>query len=379
MKLIKYLSVALIPLLAYLLLWPVPITPKPWTPPPPSRAYPYNDELKGIEKLAVGFGIGPEGLSFDSRGRIYAGFDDGRVVRFAADGSAAELLGNTGGRPWGTRAEPDGSSVLVADAVKGLLRIAGGAVEVLATQADGVPFKLTDDLDRDADGTIYFSDASSKYGLSMMMADVFEHGNYGRLLRLDPDATDARVLMDGLHVANGVAVSPDGDYLLVSETLQYRVMRYWLKGEKAGTSEPFIENLPGFPDNISYNGRDGFWLALYAPRDPALDFALSHPWLLKLVYRIPPMLRPKPPKHAWVLKLDPTGKVVADLQFNGDGAYAPITSVREIGPYLYFGSIEYPAIGRMPIPSALLQQQKNHAFQAEPSAAGSEGIQQGHD
>lgn len=79
--------------------------------------------------------------------------------------------------------------------------------------------------------------------------------------------------------------------------------------------------------------------------------ALSHPWLLKLVYRIPEALRPKPKKHAWVLKLDLNGKVVANLQYKGDGVYAPITSVREIGKNLYFGSIEYPAIGLMPIPA----------------------------
>jgi sugar lactone lactonase YvrE len=353
MKIFKLSLIVLIPALAYLLLWPVPIAPRAWTPPAASDAYGYNEGLKGIEKLAANVGVGPEGISFDAKGRVYAGFEDGRVMRFDPDGKDAELLANTGGRPWGTHAEADGSSVLVADAVKGLLRVRAGAREVLATQADGVSFQLTDDVTRASDGTIYFSDASSKYGLKMMMADVFEHGNYGRLMRFDPAAGSVTTLLDGLHVANGVTLSPDEDFVLVAETLQYRVMRYWLKGDKAGTSDVFIDNLPGFPDNISYNGRDGYWLALFAPRDPALDMALSHPWLLKMIYRIPESLRPQPKKHAWALKLDGSGKLVADLQYRGDGVYAPITSVREVGDKLYFGSIEYPAIGRMPVPEAL--------------------------
>lgn len=240
--------------------------------------------------------------------------------------------------------------MLVADAVKGLLRVASGKVEVLSTASDGVPFKLTDDVVQAKSGIIYFSDASSKYGLDKMMADVFEHGNYGRLLSYDPQTRKTTTLASGLHVANGVTLGPDEAYVLVSETLQYRVMRYWLKGPKAGQFEPFIENLPGFPDNISYNGKDGFWLALFAPRDAMLDGMLPYPALLKAVYRIPEAMRPKAAKHGRVLKLDLDGKVIVDLQDATDGAYAPITSVRERGASLYFGSIEYPSIGQLPLP-----------------------------
>ncbi|MBA4109793.1 MAG: gluconolactonase [Leptothrix sp. (in: Bacteria)] len=334
-------------LIAYLSLWPVEIEPTGWTPPKLADSGATNTALKGIERLALDVGVGPEGISFDKQGRLYAGYKDGRVMRFAPDGSSPELLGNTGGRPWGTRAEADGSSVLVADAVKGLLRVKAGQVEVLATQSGGVPFKLTDDVDQASDGMLYFTDASSKFGIDKMMADVMEHGDHGRLLSYDPRTQNVSTLMDGLHVANGVAVGPDDAFVLVAETLQYRVMRYWLKGQKAGTSEVFIDNLPGFPDNISYNGRDGFWLALFAPRDPMLDAALPYPAVLKLFHRIPEPLRPQAAKHGRVLKLDMGGKVLVDLQDASDGAYAPITSVRERGNWLYFGSIEYPAMGRL--------------------------------
>lgn len=336
--------------IAYLSLWPVDITPNGWTPQPLAQQGPTNQALQGIQRIGLHVGVGPEGISFDDAGRIYAGYVDGRVVRFSADGQTHEVLANTGGRPWGTFACADGSAVLVADAVKGLLRITQGKVEVLSTQSDGVPFKLTDDVVQAKSGIIYFSDASSKYGLDKMMADVFEHGNHGRLLSHDPRTGKTTTLASGLHVANGVTLGPDEAYVLVSETLQYRVMRYWLKGPKAGQFEPFIENLPGFPDNISYNGKDGFWLALFAPRDVMLDGMLPYPALLKAVYRIPESVRPQAAKHARVLKLDVNGKVVADLQDATDSAYAPITSVRERDASLYFGSIEYPSIGKLPLP-----------------------------
>jgi len=50
------------------------------------------------------------------------------------------------------------------------------------------------------------------------------------------------------------------------------------------------------------------------------------------------------------LKLDMNGKVIADLQDATIGAYAPITSVRERGASLYFGSIQYPGIGQLALP-----------------------------
>ena len=51
--------------------------------------------------------------------------------------------------------------------------------------------------------------------------------------------------------ANGIVVEPGGESLLVAETGAYRIQRYWLKGDRAGQTEVFAENLPGFPDNIA--------------------------------------------------------------------------------------------------------------------------------
>src|SRR3546814_10023365 len=63
---------------AYLLLWPVPFEPVIWKPAaaPSADAYPDNDQLRNIERLADGTGIGPEGIAVDLKGQIYAGYAD---------------------------------------------------------------------------------------------------------------------------------------------------------------------------------------------------------------------------------------------------------------------------------------------------------------
>ena len=66
----------------YLLFWPVPIEPVAWTPPEApdlTGAYERNTLLTSVERLGQGTGIGPEDVAIDSAGRIYGGFEDGRV------------------------------------------------------------------------------------------------------------------------------------------------------------------------------------------------------------------------------------------------------------------------------------------------------------
>lgn len=336
---------------AYLLLWPTKLQPKSWTPPeapPLEGVYALNDRLKGIERLAPDAGIGPEGVAIDAAGNVYTGYVDGRIVRVGADGKTVEELANTGGRPLGLVPGPDGS-LLIADAYKGLLQLRDGKIEVLSTTAEDLPFGFTDDVDwRPGDRHAYFTDASWKFGFGEHVADALEHGGNGRLLAYDLQTGKTQVLMRNLQFANGVAVGPNGDYVLVNITAEYRVLRYWLKGEKAGTYDVFIDNLPGFPDNITFNGKDRFWLALFAPRDPLLDLLLPHgPFLRQVVGRLPAFLQPNPKLHAFALGLDLDGRVVTNLQYEGDDVYAPITTVREAGEYLYFGSLKYPAVGRI--------------------------------
>jgi sugar lactone lactonase YvrE len=335
--------------LLYFLFWPVPITPAAWTPAPaPALAGPYekNSKLAGIQRLSLGAGFAPEDVALDSFGRIYGGFDDGRIVRLQPDGTDPQLFANTQGRPLGLVFNASGN-LIVADAVKGLLSLTpDGRIDTLTTEADGIPFRCTNDLDVAMDGTVYFTDASNKFPLTNFEADIMEHQPNGRLLSFDPRTKVTRTLLNNLHFANGVAISPDQSFLLVVDTGRYRVWRIWLKGPQQGKSEIFIDNLPGFPDGISSNGRDRFWLALVTPRDETLDKLLPHPTLRKVVMRLPKFLHPAPKRYSFVLALDSNGKVVENLQDGSPECYAEIANAVERNGTLYFGSIGESALGR---------------------------------
>ncbi|MBW1924314.1 MAG: SMP-30/gluconolactonase/LRE family protein [Deltaproteobacteria bacterium] len=356
-KLFGFLGIIVVLIVVYFLVWPVPVEPVAWKAPPnPGYSGPFarNSRLKGIETLPLGGNHGPEDIALDRKGRIYAATHEGRIVRLQPDGSNPENWAETGGRPLGIDFDNQGN-LIVADGYRGLLSISPqGEVRVLADTADGIPIRYADDVDVAADGKIYFSDASTKFGaresggtMEGSLLDIMEHGGHGRLLVYDPATGKATTLLKGLNFANGVAVSPDQRFVLVNETGSYRVVRYWISGALKGRAEPLVEGLPSFPDNISTGMGGRFWVALVSPRNPLLDGLSDKPFLRKVIQRMPAFLRPKTEPYGHIIAIDSKGKVVADLQ-DPDGAYPINTSVTETEDYLYIGSLVTPVLGRLP-------------------------------
>ena len=357
MTLVKRIFIVILVLIlasvAYLLLAPVPISPIAWTPPiAPTLTgqYAQNTLLAQVQRLSLGDGHNPEDVAIDSEGRIYAGFEDGRIVQLQANGTGPRVFANTQGRPLGLAFDQSGN-LIVADAIRGLLAVdKSGAIKILVTENDGAKFGCLNDLDIGEDGTVYFTEASSKYPMSKFSSDILEHGPNGRLLAFDPKTQLTRTVLNDIHFANGVAVSPDQSFVLVAETGTYRVLRIWLAGPKKGKSEVFVDNLPGFPDGISSNGKDKFWLALVTPRDEVFDTKLlPHPFLRKVVFRLPKFLQPAPKRYSFVLGLDANGRVVDNLQNGAPDCYAEIANVVEREGALYFGSIGESTVGKFPL------------------------------
>lgn len=356
-RLRRVLLVAFLALIAWLAFAPTAVEPVAWdAPAAPSLAdgpYAANSRLRGIERLAAGFGVAPETVIAGADGRLYTGYLDGRIASFAADGGDPQVVANTGGRPLGLAFHPDGR-LIVADARRGLLRVArDGAVEVLSGGVDGAPFGFPDFVAVDRAGAhAYFSDASRKWRFGQHVAATIEHGGDGRLLRYDFADGSTHVLLDGLQFANGVALAPDESFVLVDETTAYRIARLWLTGPKAGQRDLFADNLPGFPDNLSCNGRDRFWVALPAPRDALLDALSDAPHTRRVLARVLerfPGLKPLP-RRSLALAFDLDGRLVANLQDATPNAYAQVTHVQELGPWLYFGSLTEQSIGRIARP-----------------------------
>ena len=342
-------------LLAYLLLWPVATDPVSWQA-PQNQGYvgdfEQNNKLAKIEIIELTDTHGPEGLAL-LNGEIYTATREGWILKYNEASGAITKLVNTQGSPLGLVFDASGN-LLIADAYKGILSMApDGTLTTLTNSMDGVPIVYADDLDLTEDGKIYFSDASTKFGAesnggtyAASLLDIAEHGGHGRLLVYDPADQSTKLVMDGLNFANGVATAADSSFVLVNETGTYRIQKYWLTGEKAGTAEVIIDNLPGFPDNI-VRGRDGrFWVGLVSPRSQELDDISSYPILRKMVQRLPQFMQLAAESYSHVIAIDGDGNVLTSLQ-DPNGQHHTNTGALETDDWLYISSLHADNLARI--------------------------------
>lgn len=347
-------AIALVGMGAYLLFWPVPIAPIAWTPSPnpgQTGAFAKNDGFRSLRILISEAGLGPEDVTRGADGFYYTGLQDGRILRFRAESDGkTELFVNTGGRPLGMQFDAQGN-LIVADAFKGLISISPDRhITILTDSVAGERMLFPDDLDIARDGVIWFTDASQRFDQHHWILDFWEGQPTGRLLSYDPKTKQTTVRMDGIRFANGVALGPDDAFVLVNETIAARILRLWLKGPNAGRTDVFINGLPAYPDNLSYNGQGIFWVALPAPRIELLDDIAGRPFLRKILLRMPESLvGVEPATIGWIIGVDAGGNVRHNLR-DETGEYANITSVNQFDGRLLLGSIMMKSVGRIETP-----------------------------
>lgn len=333
-------------LIAYLLAWPVPITPVSWNAPPDRGLvdpFEANDLLANAVGITLGEYEGPEDATIGADGRIYVTTAGGHVL--AIHNGRVFEFSFPDGRPLGIEAGPDGSLV-VANSYLGLQHIdRDGNVTTLLSEVDGQPLIYANNLAVGPDGTIYFSEASSKFGAQSSggtyessLLDIMEHGGHGRVFAFNPSNGKVSTLLDSLNFANGVAVSDDGRYLLISETGHYRVLKHWLTGEQKGMTEVLLENLPGFPDNLKSGLQGRFWLGLAAPRNALLDELSDKPILRKIVQRLPAFVRPKAVASSHVIAFNGDGQVLMNLH-DPLARFPTLTGVVETNRSLYLTTL----------------------------------------
>jgi sugar lactone lactonase YvrE len=313
------------------------ITPTKWQPPSPV-AKPPATNLPALTIVPVP-GSGPEDVVFVGDDLV-TGLEDGRIVKVSADGWQIEVLADTGGRPLGIEAHPDG--LLICDAEQGLLLLRDGLLETLVAKGQH-GLRVCNNAAVAADGTVYFTDSSQRFDLEFWTADIIEHSGTGRLLRRSPDGS-VDVLAEGLQFANGVALTEE--FVAVAQTGLYCIDRVWRDG---GKHEPWITNLPAFPDNISL-GSDGLiWVTLASARKPALDKTAGQPFLRKVIWALPEQLHPKPDTLVWIRAYDTDGRMVHEFFGEHDQFYM-CTGVRQQAGRVAMGSLNTTALAWFDLP-----------------------------
>ncbi|KAL0437091.1 UNVERIFIED_CONTAM: protein STRICTOSIDINE SYNTHASE-LIKE 3 [Sesamum radiatum] len=223
----------------------------------------------------------------------------------------------------------------------------GGLATSLTTQVEGVPLGFTNDLDIDDEGNVYFTDSSSNYRRRNFMQLLFSGEDSGRLLKYDPYTKETTVLIRNLQFPNGVSMSKDGSFFVFCEGSIGRLRKYWLKGEKAGTSE-VMAVLPGYPDNIRTNEKGEFWVAIHCRRSVYSHLSGLYPKVRKLLLKLPIpakfhfLMQTGGRAHGIIVKCSPEGKLVTVLEDRQGKVVKAVSEVEEKDGELWIGSVLMP-------------------------------------
>ncbi|KAJ0067274.1 hypothetical protein NL108_015805, partial [Boleophthalmus pectinirostris] len=300
-------GVLLIPILILVLVLESPIHPEPFSlrePPLLEGCWAPNLKLRSAQRLYENQVQGPESIT-NIGDVLFSGTADGRIVKMV--GRRVHTVARLGkqpcgspedeptcGRPLGIRVGPNGT-LFVADAYLGIFRVhlSTGEAERLVVggqMVGGRSLGFINDLDVTRDGRrVYFTSSSSRWQRRNFLHLVMEATDDGRVLELDVDSGEVSVLMDRLRFPNGLQLLPDEESVLVSETTMARIRRIHVAGLNKGGMETFVENLPGFPDNVRRSSSGGLWVAMSSVRPSPgfsmLDFLSQRPWIKKLIFK----------------------------------------------------------------------------------------------
>ncbi|VDM94474.1 unnamed protein product [Onchocerca ochengi] len=163
--------------------------------------------------------------------------------------------------------------------------------------------------------------------------------------------------MDKLFFPNGIQLFPDKQSFLVAETGAARIKRYWIAGPRMGETEIFVDNLPGFPENIRSGSNGTFWVGLasvrHSDRFSLLDFLADKVRIRKCLLQLVPdrywqwLVSKFVKKHALILQLNEEGQIIASAHDPTGQVIEAVSQVTETDEYLYLGYYRAPFIARL--------------------------------
>ncbi|KAF1375348.1 hypothetical protein PFLUV_G00218880 [Perca fluviatilis] len=261
----------LLPLLVIILIIESPIHPEVFSlkePPLMKGCWEPNLKLRDAQRLFEDQITGPESIA-NIGDVLYAGTADGKIVK---------LVGRR----------------IITVARLGKLPCVSGAiwaVRGLCGQVWDVGISVVDPF-----GAPCLMPSVFRLGSIFPLSTVAPHvrllivfGVSSVVLEYDTETRELTVLMENLRFPNGIQLLPDEESVLVAETTMARIRRVHVAGLNKGGMDTFIDNLPGFPDNIRPSSSGGYWVAMSAVRpNPGfsmLDFLSQRPWIKKFIFK----------------------------------------------------------------------------------------------
>lgn len=196
----------------------------------------------------------PECVAVGPDGFVWCGSENGEVLRIAPDGSSIELVASTGGFALGLAFDGD-RALFVCDLKHQAvfrLDLGGRRLERFTAPGIKVPNYPVVDARR---GRLLVSD-SHAFGTPGPGVWAYDLATGGGGLWCDATFT----------FANGMALAPGGDAVLVCETFARRIVRVAIDAAGgAGAITTYADDLAGLPDGLAFDAAGALFVGCYEP------------------------------------------------------------------------------------------------------------------
>ena len=196
----------------------------------------------------------PEGVAVGPDGWIWCGSENGEVLRIDPDGKTIERVANTGGFTLGLAFLGKETLFFCDLKAAALFRLDLATRECRRFTTEGIRIPNYPVIDR----------ARNR----ILVSDSFDPKTPGPgVWAYDLDTGEGGLWYEQpVAFANGMALSPDGQSLLVCETFARTITRIpILPDGRAGAARPFATDLPGLPDGIAFDHRGDLFCGCYEP------------------------------------------------------------------------------------------------------------------
>ena len=200
----------------------------------------------------------PEGIAIEADGDIWCGGETGEIYRISADGSGIETVASTDGFILGLAFDDD-QNLYACDmrhSVVFRLDTRTGRLVHFANGGGGNEMRIPNFPVIDGSrNCLYVSDS---YAPTEKGPGVW---------RFDLESGEGGLWYDrAMTFANGMALSPDKDYLYVAESFAGRVIRIPIdENGSPEVGELFVEGLERVPDGLAFDAAGNLYIACYEP------------------------------------------------------------------------------------------------------------------
>ena len=197
----------------------------------------------------------PEGIAWGGDGNIYAGGEAGQIYRVAPDGSSVEEIANTGGFILGLCVDAYNTIYACDLGHQAVMRITqSGDIHTYSTGAPDRPFVAPNYPVFDAHGNLYISSSGVPREYS------------GCLFLIRPGGETRVISTELTHFPNGMALSPDGQYLYVVMSHIPGVLRVPVHDDATvGAPEPVVTLPQNIPDGVAFDVEGNLYISCYTP------------------------------------------------------------------------------------------------------------------